>query len=161
MLDHALFAVSAGIAMISTNLDNLAVLLGLLQSMIASFDRFCKGLLRLSLVASFRFLLLPLLLSVLTSKEYDRIVRSLLVVLACRRLRSIDLKPLEGLLVASKLVALLRTLVVCCLLRFFDRFLLLIDRVSYLACCLLRRFDRLIRCCCPQHSFENILKQTS
>lgn len=29
MLDHALFAASAGIAMISTNLDNLAVLLGL------------------------------------------------------------------------------------------------------------------------------------
>ncbi|WP_209596198.1 cadmium resistance transporter [Ruegeria sp. HKCCSP351] len=30
MLDHALFAASAGIAMISTNLDNLAVLLGLI-----------------------------------------------------------------------------------------------------------------------------------
>ncbi|NOC44739.1 hypothetical protein [Ruegeria sp. HKCCD7559] len=33
MLDHALFAVSAGIAMISTNLDNLAVLLGLILVM--------------------------------------------------------------------------------------------------------------------------------
>ena len=30
MLDHVLFAVSAGLAMISTNLDNLAVLLGLI-----------------------------------------------------------------------------------------------------------------------------------
>ena len=33
MLDHALFAVSAGIAVISTNLDNLAVLLGLILVM--------------------------------------------------------------------------------------------------------------------------------
>ncbi|NOD46298.1 hypothetical protein GS624_03120 [Ruegeria sp. HKCCD5849] len=33
MLDHALFAVSAGIAMVSTNLDNLAVLLGLILVM--------------------------------------------------------------------------------------------------------------------------------
>ncbi|WP_298848374.1 hypothetical protein [uncultured Ruegeria sp.] len=33
MLDHALFAISSGIAMISTNLDNLAVLLGLILVM--------------------------------------------------------------------------------------------------------------------------------